>query len=123
METPLETHVWLSTKRYSPFQQPLEGTLSFDGHALTFLGDEGQVLETTLSEARLTFPRSMLGQGFELKVRETKLYLWFADPFAGRQAILESGDQDDANVATAKGFFEGRKNAKPWLRALRAATG
>ena len=45
---------------------------------------------------------------------------WFYDPFKGRDAMLEGSDENEANLENAKGFFEGRRAAKPWLQALRA---
>jgi hypothetical protein len=35
--------------------------------------------------------------------------------------MLKGSDQDEATIENAKSFFEGRKVAKPWLQALRAA--
>ena len=37
---------------------------------------------------------------------EGRTHVWFSDPFAGRNAMLSG--------------FQGRKAAKPWLKALRA---
>ena len=64
----------------------------------------------------------MIGTGFVLTAGGTKSYIWFYDPFAGRSTFLESGDADEANLEGAWSWFKGRKSAKPWLRALRAAT-
>ena len=35
--------------------------------------------------------------------------------------MFKGSDQDEANLENTKGFFEGRRAAKPWLQALRAA--
>lgn len=124
MSTALEARVWLAVNgRFNPFQRCWEGVLRLDGDALTFHGDQGETLATTLSEARLAFPRSMTRMGFALTVGGRKAYVWFSDPFAGRTTMLGGGDADEANVANAKGWFTARKAAKPWLTALRASTG
>jgi hypothetical protein len=34
--------------------------------------------------------------------RGVKAYVWFYDPFAGRNALLESGDQDEAMLDGAR---------------------
>jgi hypothetical protein len=75
----------------------------------------------SMSEIELRFPRSMLGAGFELIKDGGKLYFWFYDPFTGRDAMLKGSDEDEATIENAKGFMEGRKVAKPWLKTLRAA--
>ena len=116
----METHVWIATKRYSPFQQAEERILGLEGETLTVRG-EGGTWSTSLSEIELRFPRSMLGAGFELIVGGGKLYFWFYDPFAGQNAMLKGSDEDEATMENLKGFFGGRKAAKPWLQALRAA--
>jgi hypothetical protein len=116
----METKVWIATKRYSPFQQCEERILGLDGDSLWIRG-EGGTWTTNVSEVELRFPRSMLGSGFELHVGGGKLYVWFYDVFAGRDAMLAGADQDEASMESTKGFFEGRKAAKPWLQALRAA--
>lgn len=71
-------------------------------------------------DAQLAFPRLMTGMGFEMTVGGVRTHVWFSDRFAGRNAMLSGSDQDEANVANAKGWFQGRKAAKPWLKALRA---
>lgn len=116
----METHVWIATKRYSPFQQSEERILGLEGETLTVRG-EGGTWSSSLSDIELRFPRSMLGSGFELIVGGGKLYFWFYDPFTGRDAMLKGSDQDEATIENATSFFEGRKAAKPWLQALRAA--
>jgi hypothetical protein len=116
----METHVWIATKRYSPFQQSEERILGLEGETLTVRG-EGGTWSSSLSDIELRFPRSMLGAGFELIVGGGKLYFWFYDPFTGRDAMLKGSDQDEATIENATSFFEGRKTAKPWLQALRAA--
>jgi len=116
----METHVWIATKRYSPFQQSEERILGLEGKTLTVRG-EGGTWSSSLSDIELRFPRSMLGAGFELIVGGGKLYFWFYDPFTGRDAMLKVSDQDEATIENATSFFEGRKTAKPWLQALRAA--
>ena len=35
--------------------------------------------------------------------------------------MLKGSDEDEATMENLKGFFGGRKAAKPWLQALRAA--
>jgi hypothetical protein len=35
--------------------------------------------------------------------------------------MLSGSDEDEATIENAKGFFESRRAAKPWLQALRAA--
>ena len=75
----------------------------------------------SLSEIELRFPRSMLGAGFELVMGSGKLYFWFYDPFTGQNAMLKGSDENEATIENAKGFVEGRRAAKPWLQALRAA--
>jgi hypothetical protein len=116
----MEARVWIATKRYSPFQQCAERILGLEGETLTVRGEGGSV-SLSLSEIELRFPRSMLGTGFELIVGGSKLYVWFYDPFTGRDTILEGGDQDEANMENALGWWKGRRAAKPWLQALRAA--
>jgi len=122
MTTELETPVWLAFKRWNPFQQTYQGVLRLEDDMLSFHGPNGEAFRSALADARCKFPRSMSGMGFELTVQGTKLYVWFSDPFAGRTAMLEGGDQDEANMENAKGFFDGRRAAKPWLRTLRAVT-
>lgn len=114
--------MWLGTKgRYNPLQQYALGVLRLDGDALTFVGDRRETLATTLSEAQLAFPLSMTGTGFALTVDGKTAYVWFYDPFAGRSTLLEGGDQQEAQIEGAKGWFKGRKAAKPWLKTLRAS--
>jgi hypothetical protein len=103
----METHVWIATKRYSPFQQSEERILGLEGKTLTVRG-EGGTWSSSLSDIELRFPRSMLGAGFELIVGGGKLYFWFYDPFTGRDAMLEGSDQDEATIENATSFFEGR---------------
>lgn len=122
MTAALEARVWLGTKgRFNPLQEFSEGVLRLDGEALTFRGDQGETLETTLPEAQLGFPLSMTGAGFELTVRGQKSYVWFYDPFAGRATLLSSGKLNKARLDGGKSWLMGRKAAKPWLKALRAA--
>jgi hypothetical protein len=122
MASALEARVWVGSKgRFNPLQQFAEGTLRLDGDALTFSGDQGQTLSTTLSEAQLGFPFSMTGAGFELTVRGQKSYVWFYDPFAGRDTLLGSGRLNKARVDGGKAWFKARKAAKPWLKTLRAS--
>jgi hypothetical protein len=116
----MEAHVWIATKRYSPFQQCEERILSLEGETITVRG-EGGAVSMSLSEVELRFPRSMLGAGFELIVGGGKLYFWFYNPFTGRDAMLKSSDQDEATIENTKGWLDGRRAAKPWLQALRAA--
>jgi hypothetical protein len=110
----METHVWIATKRYSPFQQSEERILGLEGEMLTVLG-EGGTWSSSVSDIELRFPRSMLGAGFELIVGGGKLYFWFYDPLTGRDAMLKGSDQDEATIENANSFFEGRKAAKPWF--------
>ncbi len=49
-----------------------------------------------------------------MKVPGIKAYVYFFDPFAGRNAMLESGDVDDARREGALSLFAGRRAAKPW---------
>ena len=63
----------------------------------------------------------MTGMGFVLTVQDTKLYVWFSDPFAARTTMLEGGDENEVNTENVKGLFAGRKAAKPWFQALRPA--
>jgi hypothetical protein len=100
----LETRVWLTASRYKPLQPTCPGTLSLDGDALTFGGDRGEKLATTLSEARLDFPRSMVGMGFVLTVGGTKSYVWFSDPFAGRTTVLEGATRTRPTLQTPRAF-------------------
>jgi hypothetical protein len=116
----METNVWIATKRYSPFQQCEERILGLDGETITVRGEGGSV-SMSLSEVELRFPRSMLGAGFELLVGAGKLYVWFYDPFTGRNAMLNGSDENEATIENANGFLGARKIAKPWLKALRAA--
>ena len=116
----METHVWIATKRYSPFQQASERILILEGSTLTVRG-EGGAVSVDLSEIELRFPRSMLGAGFELIQDGGKLYFWFYDPFAGRDAMLQGSDENEVQMESLKGFFGGRRAAKPWMQALRAA--
>jgi hypothetical protein len=122
MTTALEARVWLGSKgRFNPLQQFSEGSLRLDGDVLTFRGDQGETLATTLSEAQVGFPLSMTGAGFVLTVRGKTSYVWFYDPFAGRGTLLSGGGLNKARLEGAKGWFKGRKAAKPWLKALRAS--
>ena len=115
--------MWLGVKgRFNPLQNYHGGILRFDGETLSFRGDRGETLATTLSEAKLDFPLSMTGTGFELTVEGKKLYVWFYDPFAGRDKLLNGGDLDESRIEGAVGWFKGRSAAKPWLKTLRAAT-
>jgi hypothetical protein len=116
----MEARVWIGTKgRFNPFQRYEEGTLSLDGDVLTFRG-AGDAASMSLSEVEFSFPRSMTGTGFVMKVRGIKAVVYFLDPFAARNAMLESGDVDDGGPAATISFFEGRRAAKPWLKTLRA---
>jgi hypothetical protein len=36
--------------------------------------------------------------------------------------MLNGSDQDEATIEGTKGWLQGRKAAKPWLQALRAAS-
>jgi hypothetical protein len=122
MSTPLEARVWLGSKgRFNPLQEFARGTLLLEGRALTFRGDEGETLATTLAEAQLDFPLSMSGAGFVLTVSGRKSYVWFYDPFAGRGTLLRSGKLRKAQLDGAKSWFEGLKAARPWLKTLRAS--
>ena len=116
----MDANVWIAAKRYSPFQQCEERILSLEGGTLTVRG-EGGAVSMSMSEIELRFPRSMLGAGFELIKDGGKLYFWFYDPFTGRDAMLKGSDENEATLENAKGFFGGRRAAKPWLKALRAA--
>jgi hypothetical protein len=116
----METHIWIATKRYSPFQQAEERILGLEGSTLSVRG-EGGTWSSSLSEIELRFPRSMLGAGFELVLGDGKLYIWFYDPFAGRDAMLKGADENEVSIESTKGWLQGRKAAKPWLQALRAA--
>lgn len=55
----METHVWIATKCYSPFQQSEERILGLEGETLT-VRDEGGTWSSSLSDIELRFPRSML---------------------------------------------------------------
>ena len=122
MATALEARVWLGTKgRFNPLQEFAEGTLRLDGDALTFHDDQGETLATTLSEAQLAFPLSMTGAGFELTVRGQKSYIWFYDPFAGRNTLVSTGRLKKAQMDGGMAWFKARKAAKPWLKVLRAS--
>jgi hypothetical protein len=116
----MEARVWIGTKgRYNPLQQFEQGILSLDGDALTFRGG-GEPVCTKLSEVEFGFPLSMTGSGFAMTVRGVKAYVWFYDPFAGRSTLLTRGALDKARIEGAKSWFEGRRAAKPWLKALRS---
>jgi hypothetical protein len=118
----MEARVWVGTKgRFNPMQRFEEWTLCLDRETLTFRDRNGLTMSTALSKARLSFPFSMSGAGFVLELRGVRAYVWFYDPFAGRGALLESGDLDEARLEGARSWFQGRRAAKPWLRALRAA--
>ena len=56
----------------------------------------------SMSEIELRFPRSMLGAGFELIERGSKLYFWFYDPFKGRDAMLKGSDESEATLEKAR---------------------
>ncbi len=81
----LETRVWMGTKG----QEILTGILRVDGERLTFRGDTGAALETTISESEPRFPRSLTGIGLTLFVRGRKRFVWFDDPYA-RNALREA---------------------------------
>lgn len=121
MTTALEARVWLGSKgRFNPLQEFSEGILRLEDDALTFRGDEGDTLATTLSEAQLAFPISMTGAGFALTVGGTTSYVWFYDPFAGRGTLLSGRGLNKARLEGGKSWLMGRKAAKPWLKALRS---
>ena len=63
----------------------------------------------------------MTGAGFELTLGGKKSYVWFYDPFAGRDTLLSSGRLNKARLDGGKSWLKGRKAAKPWLKALRAS--
>jgi hypothetical protein len=116
----MEARVWIGTKgRYNPLQQYERGILSLDGNTLTFRGG-GEPVFMNLSEVEFGFPLSMSGTGFVMTVRGMKAYVWFYDPFAGRDTLIKSGDKDEATIEGAKSWFEGRRAAKPWLKTLRS---
>jgi hypothetical protein len=118
----MEARVWVGKKgRFNPLQRFEEWTLSLHRDTLTFRDRNGVTMAAALSEVELSFPLSMTGAGFVLAARGVRAYVWFYDPFAGRSAFLESGDKDAAQLEGAKRWFEGRRAAKPWLKALRAA--
>lgn len=118
----METRVWLGTQaRYNPLQQYHPGLLRLDGEALRFTGDQGETLATRLSQAELGFPLSMTGTGFALTVQGRKMYVWFYDPGGQRDALIGGGDENEAAIVGAKGMWQGRKAAKPWLKTLRAS--
>jgi hypothetical protein len=123
MTNELETRVWLALSRVSPFQRTLNGVLRLDGETLSFEGDGGEAIAMRLADADLSFPRSMIGMGFVWRVHGRKVYVWFSNPFAARETLLEGGDEDEANAESVTGTFAGRKAAGPWLRTLRAAAG
>jgi hypothetical protein len=86
----LETRVWLGRKgRFHSVQDVLSGVLHLDGERLTFRGDQGTQLETTVSESDPRFPKSLTGVGLTLFVRGRKLFVWFDDPYA-RNALREA---------------------------------
>ncbi|HEV8459738.1 MAG TPA: hypothetical protein VGQ38_03435 [Gaiellaceae bacterium] len=86
----LETRVWLGKKgRFHSVQDVLTGVLRLDGERLTFRGDQGTALETTVSESDPRFPTSLTGIGLTLFVRGRKLFVWFDDPYA-RNALREA---------------------------------
>jgi hypothetical protein len=92
----LETRVWLGRKgRFHSLQEVLTGVLRLDGDRLTFQGDQGTALETTLSESDPRVPTSVTGIGLTLWVRGRKLFVWFDDdPYAGQswhKALREAG--------------------------------
>jgi hypothetical protein len=82
----LETRVWLGTKG---LREVLTGVLRLDGERLTFRGDQGAALETTISESHPRFPMSVNGIGLTLFVRGRKRFVWFDDPYA-RNALREA---------------------------------
>ena len=106
-------------ERFNPLQQVQAGTLTLEGEILS-VELPGGAFSVDAREAQLTFPRLMTGTGFEMTVGSVKANVWFYDPYAGRSALLSGSDQDEANIESAKGWFTGRKTAKPWLKALRA---
>ncbi len=118
----VEARVWVGSKgRFNPLQRFEEWTLSLYRDTLTFRDRNGITMSAALSEVELSFPLSMSGAGFVLVARGAKAYIWFYDPFASRKALLESGDQDGATLEGARSWLQGRRAAKPWLKALRAA--
>ena len=118
----MEARVWVGKKgRFNPAQRFEEWTLSLHRDTLTFRDRNGITMSAALSEMELSFPFSMSGAGFVLAARGVKAYVWFYDPFAGRSSLLESGDRDTATLHGARSWLQGRRVARPWLRALRAA--
>lgn len=114
--------MWVGKKgRFNPLQHFEEWTLSLHRETLTFRDRNGVTMCAPLAEVQLAFPFSMSGAGFVLTARGVKAYVWFYDPFAGRSAFLESGDKDGAQFEGARSWLAGRRAAKPWLKALRAA--
>ena len=105
--------MWLGVKgRYNPLQNYHGGILRLDGDTLTFRGDQGETLATTLSEAKLDFPLSMTGTGFELTVEGKKLYVWFYDPFAGCDKLLNGGDLDESENRRRRRLVQGPERSQ-----------
>jgi len=118
----MEAKVWVGKKgRFNPLQRFEVWTLRLDRDTLTFRDRNGVTMCARLSDVELSFPLSMSGAGFVLAARGVRAYVWFYDPFAGRSAFLEDGDKDGAQLEGAMSWFQGRRAAKPWLKALRAA--
>ena len=117
----MEARVWIGTKgRFNPLQQFEQRILSLERRA--HVSRRRDTVSTSLSEVEFGFPLSMSGTGFVMTVRGVNSYVWFYDPFAGRSTLLKSGNKEKAQLDGAKSWFEGRRAAKPWLKALRATT-
>lgn len=118
----MEARVWVGSRgRFNPLQRFEEWTLILDRDTLTFRDRNGLTMSEALSKVRLSFPFTMSGAGFVLEKRGVRAYVWFYDPLAGRSRLLEGGDLGEAQLDGARSWFQGRRAAKPWLRALRAA--
>jgi len=114
--------VWIGTKGlFDPFQSFERGTLSLDGDSLTLRG-AGDAVTARLSEIELSYPLPMMGGGFAMTLGGVKTYVWFYDPFTGRNAFLKRFKLRRAQLESAGAWYAGRRAARRWLKTLRAAT-
>jgi hypothetical protein len=117
----MEATVWIGRKGlFNPFRSIEPGTLALDGERLT-LGGSGKTVTAALSELKLAFPLAMMGGGFAMTVDGATTYVYFYDPFAGRNAFLRRPSLRRAQLRGGAAWLGGLRAARPWLKTLRAA--
>jgi hypothetical protein len=118
----MEAQVWIGTKGlFDPFQSFERGVLTLAGETLTLRSGDDAVT-APLSEIDLAFPLPMMAGGFAMTVDGVRTYVWFYDPFTGRNTLLRRFSLRRAQLAGAGAWLTGLRAARPWLKTLRAAT-